>query len=651
MISTVQSHSASIDATLRNKLDTNVQAREIIDKQMKDLETQLISLKARRNQHTSISVLPPEVLSLILTLSVQALDTYKSISWRRCNELTTVCKFWRTVALETPALWSDIMLRECRKLPQMLARSKHSPLSLRVDQYIHARHSRTLTAGTLQAILIPTRLQRLHVRCDLGMMREYVEHFPQEAPLLESLHLRCTDDYMSMSYPLPPQVLLSPKPALRHITLTSCVIPWSSIPEEDDLLSNLYTLAMHRTSPPIPSALLWKILSSSPNLEQLELSHALSPTLGSDAAGSRTVELRHLERMTLADHPDAMSQLLRCLKLPPVSQVEIRVEMPLDSEEDQSPFFSAIIESCGVSVNNGSSTQWNSLQAIIEDGSVDLIFRSLSGDEAETSSLWNDIYRLRVPRPQATGPRLKLLFEDVRADDVLRNLHIQGLQNMSLTCLDSDHPCTSRWADFFERHSAICGLHLAGGGIYVALEALGSPQDVLPPPAKGKRGGKSTRGKREEAPVRKQTQEQSAAADVPSKQLLLPTLRSIDLEEQNFLQTTCRRHCPAFRTVEDMLIDRCNYHVPIDMLKITESRGFNETTLASLEHVAGAERVSWDGHYGAPAESMDDSDEDYDDYGYDYPYYDDGGADDDDIYSTGPFSYPPVGFGAMLGFY
>lgn len=80
-----------------------------------------------RAQVAPIGSLPAEVLSIIF--SFYALSHPRSL-----NTLTTVCRFWRYVALNDPRLWSIISIQISRKcVPLYLSRSKGLPLHIRIQ--------------------------------------------------------------------------------------------------------------------------------------------------------------------------------------------------------------------------------------------------------------------------------------------------------------------------------------------------------------------------------------------------------------------------------------------------------------------------------------------------------------------------------------
>ncbi|KAF8599515.1 hypothetical protein BDV93DRAFT_298423 [Ceratobasidium sp. AG-I] len=82
------------------------------------LTKSLYLLKKARNssiQHVSINRLPPELLLSIFTTAIESSRAARLIQPFRtdtsldlANVISSVCTYWRQIALDTPALWSDI---------------------------------------------------------------------------------------------------------------------------------------------------------------------------------------------------------------------------------------------------------------------------------------------------------------------------------------------------------------------------------------------------------------------------------------------------------------------------------------------------------------------------------------------------------------
>jgi hypothetical protein len=120
---------------LHDELTTSTMsdAHAIIDDRIAGLEAQIRSLRSIRNRKAHILSLPTEILGLILTQAVEPDLVFDARSWKEHVQLSAVCMLWRDVALHCPSFWSCIPIQHSNKLAEMLARSKHHPLSIRLN--------------------------------------------------------------------------------------------------------------------------------------------------------------------------------------------------------------------------------------------------------------------------------------------------------------------------------------------------------------------------------------------------------------------------------------------------------------------------------------------------------------------------------------
>jgi hypothetical protein len=79
---------------------------------------------------TSIRDLPPEIVSFIFHLSTPYENGY-SITLRQ--RFLQVCRYFRSIALSVPSLWSDIDLLCPQRIPWLLQHAGESPLAIHMD--------------------------------------------------------------------------------------------------------------------------------------------------------------------------------------------------------------------------------------------------------------------------------------------------------------------------------------------------------------------------------------------------------------------------------------------------------------------------------------------------------------------------------------
>ncbi|KAI0642546.1 hypothetical protein C8Q79DRAFT_218338 [Trametes meyenii] len=204
--------------------DTPAEIAEL-DKSIADLEERLASLRLKRERlqgdRALISRLPPEILSRIFELGVEAEDSIELLP-----TINLVSRHWRNVALECPVLWTYIILDSdwgwrvpafLRKLRAYLLRSQASKLFVDIDfGYVES----FLDAQTIMSDLKP-HLSRCYFFSmstpNWTLMRVAQEHALELGPNLEDLYLRIDASESESGDPF--SILSQPCPRLTHVML------------------------------------------------------------------------------------------------------------------------------------------------------------------------------------------------------------------------------------------------------------------------------------------------------------------------------------------------------------------------------------------------------------------------------------------------
>lgn len=280
-------------------------------------------LKSRWNALAMISRLPDEVLaSAFLELNLFFRNDqlqWRSIDRYRWITVCQVCSHWRTVALNTPRLWSDITVtRSLNWMREMLARSHKAPLRVRI----------ALTS-LVDGMGEPARL----VLRELGRMEDLVigvsadaleilHALDAPAPLLRSLNIEGVRQRTSRQpggerqIP-PPQVLARPTTAqLEQLDLLHCKFPWN-LPVPFTSLTHLKVVGTGADRPSIAHVIM--TLASFKLLEFLDLEGML-PTLPEDAVALPKppiiVTFSRLKRLRFVGETMNCANLLNRLFLP-----------------------------------------------------------------------------------------------------------------------------------------------------------------------------------------------------------------------------------------------------------------------------------------------------------------------------------------------
>ncbi|KAF8810888.1 hypothetical protein BYT27DRAFT_7134588 [Phlegmacium glaucopus] len=213
------------------------EARRIIDRDIARLEESIRSLKSRRNNLSSISRLPAEILCKICSfIEGRTRDPWRSpeswISFSRASQQ------WRLLALSAPELWTNIPIKYPRWAEKMLARSKMAELTMQAD-LIYSTNSRVLDAIRL-CLFQMIRLKeidifKLETPGSTMTLEQLFQDIPKSAPQLHTLHLRNAASLFAI-----PDDFLSDTERLKCVHLKGCKIGWDCT-----LLTGLTRLTLH----------------------------------------------------------------------------------------------------------------------------------------------------------------------------------------------------------------------------------------------------------------------------------------------------------------------------------------------------------------------------------------------------------------------
>lgn len=309
--------------------DVRDHARSALEAQIQTHENAIVGLKSRINGMAFTARIPPEILSEIFTLV--AVDYYEARRWHHYGSthaykwitLTHVCRAWREIALNTPRLWSHIVLTQPTVAKQVLARSKKAPLWLSAS----LNHSDDQRAETLDVLMKESaRLKELHLTGPAHTVQALSAKWRTSADLLETINI--SSDFRQFDpaslLPAPPlssQIFSGQTPKLSHLQLHRIAVDWSN-----PLFCNtLKTLIIHTVYDNAPSlgefSHLLDALEAMPQLETLQLNESI-PRLPDDATQlshnvQRTISLPHLRHIELFSDAIDSANLLRHISAPP----------------------------------------------------------------------------------------------------------------------------------------------------------------------------------------------------------------------------------------------------------------------------------------------------------------------------------------------
>jgi hypothetical protein len=226
--------------------------------------------------------------------------------------VTYVCHTWREVAVNTSSLWCHIdILPQFRSwIPELLRRSKQSPLTIAVVQWIP--HGRDLLVEVKERVreLVLERTQLDTARQILASQSDFQN--------LEALNLSglgnlfvLNDSHIHTE-------------SFRRLTLDYCAMDWNS-----KFLQGLTHLSLQDI--PYGCTLgcheFTLILSKIPALETLHLAQFLheEEQVQTHQATKVDVRLQHLQRLSVDCEVPEMAQFLPCLVVPPSCDLHLSI--------------------------------------------------------------------------------------------------------------------------------------------------------------------------------------------------------------------------------------------------------------------------------------------------------------------------------------
>ncbi|KAH6909407.1 hypothetical protein BKA70DRAFT_1425795 [Coprinopsis sp. MPI-PUGE-AT-0042] len=217
-------------AQAKTLLNSDADARNIIDRKIAELEGQSRDLKSKRINLSAICRLPTELLCKVFRECrngcPQRASGKTGVSW---IATTHVCKLWRTVAIGDERLWSALCSTIPLPLLQLMAeRCAWMPTSLSYAVPWGTKRSSLIKSIGLIEQVLPrsSRLEELMIGwiCG-GAIGNEVKTLTSRAPVLRLLQI--VHAWGSPAVHLPKNLFDGHCPSLQTLHLENCLIPWS----------------------------------------------------------------------------------------------------------------------------------------------------------------------------------------------------------------------------------------------------------------------------------------------------------------------------------------------------------------------------------------------------------------------------------------
>ncbi|KAI0640808.1 hypothetical protein C8Q79DRAFT_1122855 [Trametes meyenii] len=545
--------------TSRVNEDPFVQARKSL---LAEIETHLdaiLRLKGRINDMSPTIHLPPEILSEIFTLI--AVDNYNARRWYHCGSshaykwiaLAHVCRAWRDIALNTPRLWSRVVITRPDAAMSALARSKKAPLWLTAVLVHPEDFHATILRDTI--LSESSRLKELSVRGPPRLLQMLSAGWTAPATALEKLtlstdFLQCGHSYVLPGQPAPlsAKIFSGEVPHLQHLEIHRIAIDWCN-PLFCPSLRSLEVESPYDIPVSMKDGEFRDLLVSLERMESLEnlyLNKAIpclrildsdhAPTSPAGTAG-RPIALPSLRRLDLHADATECAGLLRHLSLP------INVQMVINGRNERGADDLVRVFSDQL----GPSTPLNAA-SLAPSGPTQVCVKGWRSPV--------DIRDSNAPRPdvqlhvEALSPFSRSLQTLVTESTFFTQLHYFEIQ------------CASRnwsWSALFGRMPELQILSVIGHPEYGFLPALSAVRD----------------------------DDDRNAGIVP-----LPYLHTLEFDNLRFGCPHSDHESQYLEKLIDYLVMRCNHGVPISRLVLRSCVNATEGDVTRLRDIVP--EVQWD---------------------------------------------------------
>lgn len=295
---------------------------------------------ARYNEFAPVNALPTELLSKIFE-NLAWMDPENQLSESEVDwvNVMLVCQRWRSVALQTPKLWTRISFDGGEPLGSFLERSRGSSLHV----FGHLKRQDETQISRIRQLLAPPHLARLnklevdvypdpspHIleRTDdvvAQILSEEHSYAPQlEVLSLESPQTRMDTKHIKLSF----SFISSRAPNLRELRLTSCFFPWDARSSSLRSLTLIFKRLESQLAFPFTLDDILKSLAVMPNLEKLETLNSL-PALKTDGLvfidNHEVVHMPRLSYLALNGEDGACWELWALLETHPSAVIDVKV--------------------------------------------------------------------------------------------------------------------------------------------------------------------------------------------------------------------------------------------------------------------------------------------------------------------------------------
>lgn len=312
----------------------------------------ILKLRSRFNELAPISRLPTEMLAKVFFIHVNDhLHTVYKWHPRYWIAFSHVSRYWRTVSLNCPTLWSFIPLDAgANCILEFQSRTRKAPLSITTHRNVDFRNGAKKFAPATKMVLMNLLAQEMWRICELRIPLHSQFPIVGSAAALRKLEILDSEGTNLKSF----FKIINGEdaPQLRCMRIFSSSFKWCPMRH-----SNLRLFDLRRRwdscdkAAPVDNII--AALDGMPLLEVLRLQHCLPKRVPSSRSGDRVARLPHLRQVTLHSDIRTCIHFLTYLRLPSATSISLKGQRNFSEPDFQRIDFQwPILSHCSLFLRN-----------------------------------------------------------------------------------------------------------------------------------------------------------------------------------------------------------------------------------------------------------------------------------------------------------
>ncbi|TFY65541.1 hypothetical protein EVG20_g5545 [Dentipellis fragilis] len=392
--------------------------QQLLRDEIQEMAIALRIAHSRLNALAPISYLPPEIMSCIFSILLEAFAGDASALLHETDNgpsrgqiqmrwvvVTHVCRQWRHMAINTPSLWCHLPLDIGRHwMEAVVERAKPVPLRLTLN---------TARKVVKPSLCIPQRLRNIRtitIMAEMYQMAKLLSNLTKPAPALETAFLcgACEEEsVLPLIVPTPDNLFCGETPNLRTLSFDGCTIPAPIRMSQAAAFAKKRTVRTRRDDLVPSMEQLLDILDRMLMLRSLVLRRCLPlhQAYSHDVPPPRTVSLPNLTMLELAGQVYDCAATLQRLEVPPNVDMCIIGDSRFDSHNQV--LKAECVPLLRIVKHHMSGTGSQGKAAIVD--SVEVVL----GDTISIRTYWSGSPRVRIDIPLPAKDYLELFFLEI----------------------------------------------------------------------------------------------------------------------------------------------------------------------------------------------------------------------------------------------